>query len=122
MLEKIYTRSFSVLSKIFSFPGETKGEIKEKERSQKGAHKKSVSVKNRHCAGKSRKASIFEMLSKKSLEEIAKDIASARDKAYDGEPLNPYEKFLFDAFMNMGNSTIEDLARSLKRRAEAWKY
>ena len=59
---------------------------------------------------------------KKSLEEIAKDIASARDKAYDGEPLNPYEKFLFDAFMNMGNSTIEDLARSLKRRAEAWKY
>jgi len=56
------------------------------------------------------------MLSKKSIEEIAKDIANARDKAYDGEPLSSYEKFLFDAFMDMGNSTIEDLAKKLKKR------
>ncbi|RUM27827.1 MAG: hypothetical protein DSY42_09340 [Aquifex sp.] len=120
MLEEIYTRSFSVLSKIFSFPVETKREIKEKERSQKGAHKKPVSVKNGQRAGKSRKVSIFELLLTKSVEEIAKDIGRARDKAWNGEPLSSYEKFLFDAFLDMGNSTLEDLAKSLKAKAKRY--
>lgn len=118
MLERIYARSFSVLSKIFSFP--EKKEPLPVKRVLKPSPVKKEKVKREKPKSKSRKVPIFEVLATKSVEEIAKDIANARDKAYDREPLSSYEKFLFNAFMDMGNSTIEDLAKSLKAKAKRY--
>lgn len=52
-----------------------------------------------------------------SVGELVRDIRLARDKGYDGDPLNEYEEFLFNVFLNEEFVEIEDLARRLKRRA-----
>ncbi len=48
-----------------------------------------------------------------SLRNLIRDIRIARDKAYDGEPLTPYEQYLFDRFMESSES-VEILAKKLK--------
>jgi len=58
---------------------------------------------------------VVSVIKKKSIQEIAQDIRKARDKALEGEKLSRYEAFLYDRFLNMGASTVEELARKLKK-------
>ncbi len=65
-----------------------------------------------------RRISIWERVYSRSLEELTRDIKITRDKAYDGDKLSEYEEFLFNAFLNGGAVSIEQMAKTLKNKAE----
>ncbi len=55
-----------------------------------------------------------EKIKSMSILELVSAIKIARDKAFDGDPLSPFENYLFQRFLNMGNTTVEKLAEKLK--------
>lgn len=52
-----------------------------------------------------------------SLEALIREIRLARDKAYDGDPMTPFEEFLFEQFQK-SIDPIETIAKKLKARAQ----
>ena len=49
------------------------------------------------------------------LEDLIREIRLARDKAYDGDPLTPFQEFLFEQFQR-STDPVETIAKRLKAR------
>lgn len=76
---------------------------------ERATHKAVSSVQKRQ----EQRADVFKQIRMMSLQELVSAIRIARDKAYDEQPLNSFEKFLFDKFLNH-DGDIETLAQKLK--------
>ncbi len=76
---------------------------------ERATHKAVSSV--RKC--QEQRVDVFKQIQTMPLQELVSAIRIARDKAYDEQPLNSFEKFLFDKFLNH-NGDIETLAQKLK--------